>query len=288
MGNSFERWGLRAVGIAGILTGLADFADPFLTTPSLSGLISSVGLAMIGGLLLFLASDAARTDEHRAELRRHLERQDAELEGIRALLVNESLDRLDKVPQLLKPNIALLGAAKAKSLVEELRDLVRRETFEWRDADAFRTFYLDTLKGLGPGVTLIATSRTETHYFWNGTQVASEMKAFIERGGTVRRAFFVDDDRRDAPDLIRILDNQASLGVQVFTVDSACLGGSRRLILADDARDFGWEVFTTDDGKIERALVTAESEKLAQFRQFLNRVRACPSLKPYGSTSGSF
>lgn len=239
--------------------------------------LTSVLLLLLGSLLL--AASQLLTAQHRAE---------AQAASVEAFLRRDLIARLPDIVRTLDPGFRIVAEPVVRERVHQLTTMLVSRTFCINGVDDFRPFYVKVIRALEPGTTLLATSLPSSDFFWRGTALDQAIQEFIGRGGRLQRVFFVPAAVEGDAQVAAVLDRHATMGVEVFACDPACVGGGERLILCDLAGRFGWEVNVGRDGAIRWADVTADPEDIRDFHGYFTMLDACPSLTPHGGHGRAF
>lgn len=139
--------------------------------------------------------------------------------------------------------------------------------------------------------TLYATSLPSEKYFWTHIgplkPAEREIRSFIQRGGKVKRVFYVDDDWRKDPVATSILQRQVdSMGVDVWTINVRYVPASeRRLYVVNHEQQFMWEVYIDSKEEISRGTYFTAAADIAPILRCFKDLEKNPAIEHYSSPS---
>jgi hypothetical protein len=186
------------------------------------------------------------------------------------LITRNTLDRLEQMRREIDPNLMqvvgdeiTVHLRQLPQLFGEEKQFVLSEVKQFKELYS-RTFGLPLLKKAKFRATSLPTSK----YFWadgDRNPVIEAHRDFIKKHGEVSRVFFLDPKRLEEPDIARVLQEQADVGVEVWVADPSRISPAlRRFCFADEEKRVGWEVEEFEGG-INKITITTNAETIEGY-----------------------
>lgn len=185
------------------------------------------------------------------------------------------VEKLASMRRNLNPTTDAIFGGRFESMIKILDDALAEKAIQCNDVDEFRHFYKRTLEVFSKA-HLCATSLPYREYFWSGDQnskMEEAVQRFIAQGGTMKRIFFVTDEKyKSDAEVRKIIDSQIKMGVETYILDPAFVPGEllSYFVVDDDCR-IAWEV-TVYGNAIKRARFTMDPEATKSFHDKFDRL----------------
>ncbi len=191
---------------------------------------------------------------------------------------SNTLEALSDLRKQIDPNLDVIFGDYVTEVISNMQFLIRERTLELTDIDLFRSYYKKAFEQYA-GSTFYATSTPTVVFFWSGPSVLQAMATFIQRGGAIKRIFFLESEADLQKDEIRqILVSQDQIGVEVYTVLIRDVTPEfQKYVMVDSRKKIGWELFVGPGGKIRSAKLTSKPEVLENTMRTFEHLRQLDS-----------
>ena len=164
------------------------------------------------------------------------------------------------------------------SLINGIED--KKITFD--EKDRFIATYIKCLKRF-EGSHFLATSSAHPNYFWTrvtdaDSPIEKQIAQFIKSNGKMTRVFFVEPDFMDDAYVVSVLEKQAALGVEVYTVSNVPPSEQRFMIVGDQIT---WRLYTDSEKNIIKFVCSANERDINRYKETFKILEAYQTYRRY-------
>lgn len=186
---------------------------------------------------------------------------------------------IDNILHKIEPDLQKLLANPIDLEKDFLINALENKEIYLKNPKSFIPVYIKVFE-IFPKASFIGTSLPYKNYFWsegeelfnNYQSVEFQIQEFIINGGSITRFFFIDEkyinENNEKDRVIKVLDNQCNLGVNVFVIKKA-EEEKEFLFFYSKKNNFGWTADIDKEKRLKEFIFHKNDAKIKSYNEYI-------------------